>query len=695
VNLFAQTKSYYLRASSIGISSTTTVGLARRVRVTNQLALASVAFTLGAIPYQIMGRQFFLALIDLPVAACYLLILFLNAKKRFYLSRFLFLFLHNGLVFGWLIILGHFSGLYFLFLTFVVLPVILFELRDRKTILVWATLPIALFFISGSQHFLELGRSINQQGMGYLYLYCVIITFVSNFVYMVYVQSNNLNYEQRLIESQQRMALHFDQTSLGVVEFNVEGRITKWNRAAETIFGYTAEQSIGQMGRLILTEKERARVHLIWESQPDRTASQTIQVENRTRDGLLIQCEWNYTGLVDLHGKLIGIAALIKDISVKSFAAEALRKSEENLRSLVETAGEGIFTLDTSGRITFSNQRFAQMMGYAVHELMGKAASQLVHPDSISLLAVGLARRQSGIRDSYELKGLCKDGTTTWLQASLSPIFDKQGNFEASLAMFTDITERKLADAKIAKQQLRIVASSKMSALGEMASGIAHEINNPLAIIHGKARLLIELASQGVPDSLSVLKSAEKIAVTAMRISKIVNALRSFARDGEHDPFQNYSINAILEETSELCKERFKQHSIQFRMDTVPANLCLECRPVQISQVLLNILNNAHDAVEKLPNPWVQVSIEDRGDWIAIVVKDSGKGVPADLRENIFLPFFTTKEVGSGTGLGLSVAYGIVESHHGTLVIDAKCAHTSFVVTFPKRQTGSSAKSVA
>jgi len=241
----------------------------------------------------------------------------------------------------------------------------------------------------------------------------------------------------------------------------------------------------------------------------------------------------------------------------------------------------------------------------------------------------------------------------------------------------------------------RSAESAKMAALGEMAAGIAHEINNPLAIIHGNAGQLKEMAEMGTPPTGDVTKMAKKIEATAMRISKIVKSLRSFAREAQDDPFQCVPVKTIIEDTIEFCRERFRSHTTDLIVDPIPESLRIECRSVQVSQVILNLLNNAKDATETLPEKWVRLSTQDLGNTVEIAVTDSGKGIPQEIRAKILQPFFTTKEVGKGTGLGLSVSKGIVESHRGKLILDYQSPNTRFLVRLPKTQEPAKKKEAA
>jgi C4-dicarboxylate-specific signal transduction histidine kinase len=247
-----------------------------------------------------------------------------------------------------------------------------------------------------------------------------------------------------------------------------------------------------------------------------------------------------------------------------------------------------------------------------------------------------------------------------------------------------DLTERKETEQVINEQRAQMVAASRMSALGEMAGGIAHEINNPLAILQLRARQIIQLMKQDMPEAERLQQAAENIRQTTDRIAAIVRSLRAIAREGHGDPFLPTPVNTLIEHTLELCAARFQAQNITLTIHSFAPALEIWCRSVEILQVLLNLLNNAYAAVEHLQAKWVEVHVHDLGHAIEIWITDSGSGIPSELRDKIFQPFFTTKPVGSGTGLGLSISKAVALDHRGDLWVDHDCPHTRFVLKLPK-----------
>lgn len=244
---------------------------------------------------------------------------------------------------------------------------------------------------------------------------------------------------------------------------------------------------------------------------------------------------------------------------------------------------------------------------------------------------------------------------------------------------------RELEDslALIEKQRQSIAQASKLSALGEMAGGIAHEINTPLSVIALQSEILGEMAqTQALPADFT--ESIEAIRGTTQRIDKIIQGLRRFSRDGSHDPLTQCRVKDLIEDAVALCGERFKYSSVKLIVPKVAEDLVILCRGVEISQVLVNLLGNAFDAVKDAPGPWVEIAVKEVPGKVEISVTDSGNGIPEGVRANIFQPFFTTKPVGKGTGLGLSVSAGIISSHEDSLRYDENCANTRFSFALKK-----------
>ncbi|MBC7398179.1 MAG: PAS domain-containing sensor histidine kinase [Bdellovibrionales bacterium] len=250
-----------------------------------------------------------------------------------------------------------------------------------------------------------------------------------------------------------------------------------------------------------------------------------------------------------------------------------------------------------------------------------------------------------------------------------------------------EITEKRELERKREEQTSRISQLSKMSALGEMASGIAHEIYNPLTIIKGFADLLAKRSAQGQVDPGELISITKEIQSTCKRVTEIIEGLRFFAREGSQDPLEFTSVENLVVATIRICAERFKKYGVKLEVFHYDNELTIACRDVQISQVILNLLNNAFDAVRNESVKIIRIETEGHADHALIRVQDSGPGISVELQARIFEPFFTTKPIGLGTGMGLSICKGIMESHFGSINLIPSSQGACFQLRLPQDQS--------
>ena len=275
------------------------------------------------------------------------------------------------------------------------------------------------------------------------------------------------------------------------------------------------------------------------------------------------------------------------------------------------------------------------------------------------------------------------------VEVTLTPIVSL--NKKMHLVVWHDLTDYKNSQRLLELERVKVFNSTKMASLGEMASGIAHEINNPLTIIFNKAKQIKNNVSSENFSPENVLESSNKIIDTVQRISKIIKGLTQFARDASKDDKVEVNVSNILEDVLDLCRARFVGHGIEFKENfnnnSQFQNARVFVNSIQIQQVLINLLNNSYDAISQSQNSWVEVGLKfnenGKDQSIEIYVKDSGSAIPENIKEKMMNPFFTTKEIGKGTGLGLSISQGIMKSHGGELFLDSHSQNTTFVVRLP------------
>jgi C4-dicarboxylate-specific signal transduction histidine kinase len=219
-----------------------------------------------------------------------------------------------------------------------------------------------------------------------------------------------------------------------------------------------------------------------------------------------------------------------------------------------------------------------------------------------------------------------------------------------------------------------------------MAGGLAHEISNPLAIIHGRATDLRDLSERTEAlESVEVQKACDNILKTTNRATNILRGLRGFAREARHDPMEWASVSEIVDGCVELQEARFTRHEVEMRLD-VPAEVpLLLCRETQVGQIVTNLLNNAFDAIVQAHSVerWVSLSVKPVEAGVQIAVTDSGPGIEDHLKKHLMEPFFTTKEVGMGMGVGLSLSRAIAQDHGGSLTLSSESKRTRFELYLP------------
>lgn len=263
------------------------------------------------------------------------------------------------------------------------------------------------------------------------------------------------------------------------------------------------------------------------------------------------------------------------------------------------------------------------------------------------------------------------------LQLAADSLGEMNANLEHRVESRTQELRNALSDLE--RQQQVLAQSAKMSALGEMAGGIAHEVNTPLAAIMLKAESLLMLEE----NSENGEKGLNEIITIVSKIAKIVSGLKRFARSNEEEAMAPVPVSQIVEDTLVLCSQKFLSHGIEVKIDVNPLHV-IRCVPEQVSQVLLNLLNNSYDAILQNPERWVSVQTQKSDSEIVIRVADSGPGIPPEVQKKLMQPFFTTKAVGQGTGIGLSISRNIIQKHGGSLVYDSASPNTAFEIRLPR-----------
>lgn len=411
--------------------------------------------------------------------------------------------------------------------------------------------------------------------------------------------------------------------------------------------------------------------------------------------GFLLALVWRSARLLDSldeersrFSTALGTSNQDLESKVKARTSE-LQDSEVFLKSLIENIPNMIFVKDAEDlRFIEFNKAGEELLGYKRKDLIGKNDYDFFPKEQADFFTkkdrdVLLGKR---LVDIPEEEINTRDKGLRVLHTQKIPVLDQSGAPRYLLGVSEDITELKNAQKTIKEHQSIIIAEARMAEVGAISGGLAHEINNPLGIIQLEAGLLKMHADEAGFDIASVKKSAERIENTAHRIAKVIKGLRTFAGDSDSTTFRKVTLYSIFEISLGLCQQKFKSLGVSLEVEEISPAIEIDCLPVEISQVIYNILSNALDAALKVESKWVKIGILDSLNEVEISFLDSGQGISSETRDKIFLPFFTTKEIGKGMGLGLSISKGIVEKHRGTLKLDTTSPQTRFVLRLPKER---------
>lgn len=384
--------------------------------------------------------------------------------------------------------------------------------------------------------------------------------------------------------------------------------------------------------------------------------------------------------LFSCDSDIILVIALVISVFFAVYYYFESRRSKDNLRLTLQASSDIVFLIDnkccylevyaSKNNILFETRE--KLIGQRIDTILGPELGAKAHACVEKAFITGQ-------RQIFNYEAML-NGQLCYFEASM-----ERRDSNAVVAMIRDVTETKNLQQQIETERAKQFESARLASLGEMAGSIAHEVNTPLAIILASSELL-QLAVQREPIiPEKIIKQVQRITLTINRISTIIKGLRSLARDGSNDILEKFSVETIIHNTLSLCTDQFRNNGIDLQID-LQDHLYIHCRSVQISQVLLNLLNNAFYAVtnQKQPTPFIIVSAKKTMDnYVEIAVVDSGLGVPQELRTKIFEPFFTTKVAGEGTGLGLSISKNIVANNGGELSLDLSSERTRFCLKFP------------
>ncbi|MFZ5867695.1 MAG: PAS domain S-box protein [Thermodesulfobacteriota bacterium] len=492
--------------------------------------------------------------------------------------------------------------------------------------------------------------------------------------------------EDALKESEIRFRAVVQTAPDAIISIDRQGRVVLWNNGAEEIFGYSPNEIIGKPLTIVMPERFReAHLGALERAVRDRKARvypKSIEVVGLRKDGEEFPAAVSLASITLAEGPLF--TGILRDISEQKNAQEALRQSEERYRSLFDESTDGIFVITEDGRVEDANRSLLETLGYTWEELSRLHVRDLyANPTDKHKLREQIV--QEGFVKDFPLKAKRKDGKEIdcLLTAAVRPM--RSGVAMGYQGILRDVTDQRRLEKQLQQAQ-------KMEAIGALAGGIAHDFNNLLTVILGYSDLLLVDKGREEPG----FQELQAVRQAAQRGTDLVKQILAFSRKLEASPRPTNLNHAIQQAQSLLSRSIPKMIGIDLRLadnlHTVNAD------SGQVEQVLLNLVVNSRDAI---PATGGKIVIETRnavldkdycdrhvdvtpGNYALISVSDTGHGMTQDVLDRIFEPFYTTKEPGRGTGLGLAMVFGIVKAHNGHITCYSEPGvGTTFNLYFP------------
>jgi PAS domain S-box-containing protein len=493
--------------------------------------------------------------------------------------------------------------------------------------------------------------------------------------------------EEALRESEAKHRTLFETMAQGIVYQNAEGYIFSANPSAERILGLTIAQMQGRtsMDPRWKTINEDGS-DFPGDTHPAMVALKTGKEVRNVIMGVFHPSKNEYVW-ININAipqfkpgdkKPYQVYTTFNDITERKQAEKALKESEEKFRSLVESTSDWIWEINLNGVYTYASPKVKELLGYEPEEVIGKTPFDLMPAEEVNRVANTFKDIVAASKPIERLENTCrhKNGHLVTLETSGVPVFDSKGRLRGYRGVDRDITERK-------KMQDGLIITDRLAALGNMAGGFAHELNNPLTSVIGYAQLLLD--RKDLPED--VRQDLTGIYEEAQRASEVIKDFMAFALK-QPQPKQLFDINDLIKDVLKLRKYTQRKNNIIVKTNFDPELPLVTVGPIRMRQVFMDIITNAeYFMFEAHEKGTLTIATEKAGEVVRASFTDDGPGIPPENLGQIFNPFFTTKEVGQGIGLGLSICHGIVTERGGKIYVESELDKGStFVVELPISQ---------
>jgi len=519
--------------------------------------------------------------------------------------------------------------------------------------------------------------------------------------------SERIRAEEALRESEERYRSILDIMEEGYLEDDLKGTVTFVNDAACRLMGYTREELVGMNYRQYTTPESARRLYEIYNRIYTTGRPEFMQdYEIVRKDGSIRVHQANSVLLRDKEGKPCGFRILARDVTDRKKAEDALRESEKRYRMIARNMHDTIWAIDFDMRFTYLSPSIVRLTGYTPEETQGRPMAEQMTPESHALteamlgkavaLAIGDEETNTDGLGPIELELVRKDGSLVSVEVTAAFNRDETGRAIGLVGTARDITERRQAEEMKARLESQLIQAQKMESIGRLAGGVAHDFNNMLSVILG----YVTLIKMRLDDKEALQHDIQEIERAASRSRDITAQLLAFSRKQIITP-RPMELNGLII-GGQKTLARLIGEDIELTFFPGEGLWKVSVDPSQMEQILINLAVNARDAMNdggKLTIETVNVTLDEEycrvhldsrpGHYVLIAVSDNGVGMDRETLENIFEPFYTTKETGRGTGLGLAMVYGIVKQNGGFINVYSEPGQgTTFRIYLPRVQDG-------
>jgi two-component system sensor kinase FixL len=465
-----------------------------------------------------------------------------------------------------------------------------------------------------------------------------------------------------------RLAAIVESSDDAIIGKTLDGIITSWNKGAQRIFGYTADEMVGRhISRLIPPGREEEEPQIQERLKRGERVDHfdTIRI---TKSGQYVNVSLTISPIYDEFGQIVGASKIARDITEQKRAAAASEAFEERLKMATEAAKIGFWELDLATNKVTRSARHAQLLGLPLAVNDNDPSASNLHPDDRETTRVKMERAlASGEEYINEFRAIWPDGSVHWLESRGRAVFDPNGKPVRMSGIVVDISERKEAEQKNRQREADLAHLARVGSMGNIAAGLAHELSQPLAAIMNYTGVCLNVARTTPSPNPQFLIALEEVMNETRRAGAIISRLRAFV--SKQAPRRDkVDLNELIRKSISLLGFELRRAApeVDLRLATDPVFVLAD--EIQIEQVMVNLIVNAIQAMTDKPQPQRQLVIQAEklpGNFAQISVTDSGKGMSAQELARLFEPFFTTKQ--NGLGMGLNISRSIVTSHGGCL----------------------------